>query len=278
MKSRIPLIVAVVGALLIGGATTGSTRASWTDQVVQAGDGITAGKIGFTRSLNKASFAVNKTTATTDTVEITVTDESLGKNMVQRITPTVTPGAGVTAVLRTRVSGSCTATTQLAVNLSPGGQFTTCVVVTVDPTTTLTASSVTVALESRQMRGGSPAGWRAPTQTFDIPVAIAQASNAPRSLTCTGDNVTSATLTWQAPASGSPTSYELYFAASGSLLRTATSPAGITEADLPGNANVVVGVRAVYAGNVKSTSNPTVEFSQNQGQGGRVTCGTVTNP
>ena len=44
MHARIPLIVAVVGALLIGGATTGSTLASWRDQETVAGQNITAGE------------------------------------------------------------------------------------------------------------------------------------------------------------------------------------------------------------------------------------------
>lgn len=204
MKSRIPLIVAVVGALLVGGATTGSTYASWTDQVTQGGDGITTGRIGFSHAESKVSFAVNKTTSTSDTVEVTVTDQSLGKNMVQRITPSVATGPGVTALLRTKASGACAGTAQPAVNLTPATQFTTCVVVTVDPNTTLTTSSVTVTLLSHQMWGSSAAGWRAPAQTFSIPVAITQPPSGPAAPSLTNCSVRKsgsarfATINWAA--------------------------------------------------------------------------------
>src|SRR5689334_5133191 len=113
MRSRFLFVASVVGALLIGGATTGGTGASWVDTNAMATGGMQAGRIGFKHDESKASFSLNKTTATSDTVEVTVTDQSLGKNLVQRITPTVTPGAGLSgAVARTKASGACTLTTQ----------------------------------------------------------------------------------------------------------------------------------------------------------------------
>lgn len=45
MISRVPLTVAVVGALLIGGATTGSTLAVWRDQANLSGSQVTAGEL-----------------------------------------------------------------------------------------------------------------------------------------------------------------------------------------------------------------------------------------
>ena len=44
MHVRIPLAVAVVGALLIGGATTGTTLASWKDQEAVAASKVKAGE------------------------------------------------------------------------------------------------------------------------------------------------------------------------------------------------------------------------------------------
>ena len=48
MKSRIPLIAAVVGVLLVGGATTGSTLAVWRDQTQLAGTSVTSGSMALT--------------------------------------------------------------------------------------------------------------------------------------------------------------------------------------------------------------------------------------
>jgi hypothetical protein len=208
--SRIPFVAAVVGALLIGGATTGGTFASWKVAATQTGDSVTAGRIGFTHSESKTSFSLNKgTPAVTDTLEVTVTDQSLGKNMVQRIRPTITWGTGVSsAVAKKKISGSCSLTDQGDENLSPNGTFTMCVTATVDSTTSLTSSTVTVTLASQQMRGAIASGWSAPTQSYTIPVAISQpvASAAP-TLVC-GTAASSASFSWAAVTGA--TSYSIW--------------------------------------------------------------------
>ena len=43
MRTRVLLIVAVVGALLVGGATTGTTLASWRDQAAAGSGTVTSG-------------------------------------------------------------------------------------------------------------------------------------------------------------------------------------------------------------------------------------------
>ena len=44
MRARIPAVVAVVGALLVGGATTGTTLASWRDQASVGSGAASSGK------------------------------------------------------------------------------------------------------------------------------------------------------------------------------------------------------------------------------------------
>src|SRR5689334_9328744 len=76
MKSRIPFVAAVVGALLIGGATTGGTFASWKDTSTLTGASITsAPNMRFTTSASPArqAFAQGGTAFVTATVTITDT-------------------------------------------------------------------------------------------------------------------------------------------------------------------------------------------------------------
>ena len=44
MSTRVLLLVAVVGALLVGGATTGTTLATWRDQVTASSGAVQSGK------------------------------------------------------------------------------------------------------------------------------------------------------------------------------------------------------------------------------------------
>src|SRR5687768_2518817 len=92
MNSKIPLVVAVVGALLVGGATTGTTHASWTDQGVVQGGSITAGDMDFEVIGNPTAVTLPSTSATSShTITVTDTSTSAAKNLAQRVT--VTPDA-----------------------------------------------------------------------------------------------------------------------------------------------------------------------------------------
>ena len=112
-----------------------------------------------------------------------------------------------------------------------------------------------------------------------VKVSISSAVSAPRTLTCSGDKVAAVSLTWSAPTGPAPIRYEVYYAADNSLIKNTTvTSTTVSEAELAGNSTWMVGVRAVQTSGQKSTLNPTVSISQDQGQGGRVSCGGVVNP
>lgn len=169
MKPRIPLIVTVVGALLVGGATTGGTNASWVSQKPLGASRVTAGSMSSGGTASPSALTVNR--AASGTVDVLVSDSSAGKNMMQRVTPSVTATVG-TATLVTKAGGACTTTAQSAVDLAPAASFTTCVRYTA-PDSTASSATITVTLTGRQVRAGNLAGWSA-APTLTIPVTINQ--------------------------------------------------------------------------------------------------------
>jgi len=205
MSSRILLRVAVVGALLVGGATTASTRASWTDQANLASSSVSSGTMSLAASAAPATLSVAKGSSATSVITVGDTSSPAAKNLVQRITPAVTGTlpAGVTATLTTRSGGTCTGTAQSPVTTTPGGSLTTCLNVTVANSATATSATVTVGVTGQQMRAGSPAGWSTPTQTVSVPVSITGGSAPSAPVISCGAYVANGTysITWTA-ASG----------------------------------------------------------------------------
>lgn len=268
MHRRIPLAAAVAGALIIGGATTGATHALWRDQAVLARSDVQAGRLSYDISTPTGVTVAKSAGSTADTL-ITVNDTSLGKNIAQRITATI--GSAPTGVTAT-VGTTCGDPTNFIDTTPASAGQTFCVRVTSSPTAV--SGNVTVNLSSTQL---PTAGWTTTPVTTTVGVT-AVGADGPRGLSCTGNNATAVTLSWTAPVSGSPSGYELYYAATGALIKLVTSPAQVTETELEGNSAHTVGVRARFSPTSVSTNNPTVSISQNQGQGGRVTCGTVVNP
>ncbi len=190
MNHRIPLIVAVVGALLVGGATTGSTRASWVDQVNLPTHAVGSGEMTRTGVAAPTSLSVTKGLTATTKVTATNSSPAAAKNLVQRITPTVsvstTPGSatGVTASLTTTNSGgTCTGTAQGPVSTTAGQNFVFCVNVSATAGTTATAATVTVTLSGQQMRNGNPQGWNS-SQTVTVPVTVLAPTPPTPVLTC----------------------------------------------------------------------------------------------
>src|SRR3954464_9178650 len=96
--SRIPFVAAVVGALLIGGATTGGTHAKWVKAQPLASSTASSGSMDFTLGSPSTLANLNKVAGSEGQATFVVTDTSVGKNLVQRITATIsgTP-TGVTA-------------------------------------------------------------------------------------------------------------------------------------------------------------------------------------
>lgn len=164
MTSRIPLIAAVAGALLVGGATTGVTHASWTSQRHLQAHQVSAGSMSFTAT-SPGAVTVNKVSGSTAETSFVLDDTSAGKNLVQRITATVADvPTGVTATVGT----SCTTTAATAfVDTTPTSlDQTLCVKVTSSPTAV--SGTVTLKFSGAQR----PTGWATPvlTRTFAVTV------------------------------------------------------------------------------------------------------------
>ena len=188
MMSRIPLIAAVVGALLVGGATTGVTRASWTDQQPLHAHGATAGSMSFTATTPGAVTVDNVSTSSAET-SFVLDDTSAGKNLQQRITATIaTTPAGITATVGTECDDTAASTSVDTTPTSPNQ--TVCVKVTSSPTAV--SGTVTIDLSGAQQ----PAGWTSPLVTRSFQVTV----NATFSLSCptVGTTRNQMPLTWTA--------------------------------------------------------------------------------
>ena len=175
--SKIPFVAAVVGALLIGGATTGVTHASWTNQRQLQAHGVQAGAMSFTAT-TPGAVAVDRTASSTADSTFVLDDTSAGKNLQQRITASV---AGTPAGITARIGTACNATTtSVAVDTTPtSANQTLCVRVT--SSTTAVSGNVTVNLSGSQR----PSGWTTPTATVSVPVTVRSAG---LTASC-GDNV-----------------------------------------------------------------------------------------
>jgi hypothetical protein len=203
MMSRIPLIAAVVGALLVGGATTGVTHASWTGQRHLQAHQVSAGSMSFTAT-SPGAVTVDKVSGSTAETSFVLDDTSAGKNLQQRITATVAGApAGVTATVGT----SCTTTAASAsVDTTPTSlDQTLCVKVASSPTAV--SGTVTVSIAGAQQ----PTGWSTPVLTRTIPVTVNAAAvpAVPPLLGCLPRDGGNISFTW-APETG--LSYTLYSA------------------------------------------------------------------
>jgi hypothetical protein len=212
--NRIAVVAVVLGAFLLGGVGTGATYARWVDQAPLPSSSAGSGAMSFTAAAAPASLSVAR--GTTATTQVTVTDTSQGKNLVQRVTPTVAATNGVTASLVTRSGGSCTTTAQAAVALTPTQSFSTCVNVTVPSGTTASSATATVTLNGAQVRGSTVAGWTSGPRTVTLQIAITDAAPI---VSC-GVGVTPAPayrFTW----TGTGSSYRVY--------RSSSSSTGFTQ-------------------------------------------------
>jgi hypothetical protein len=167
MSLRIPFIAAVVGALLVGGATTGTTRASWVDQAPLQAAAVSSGSMSFTTTTPPGVTLAQADGETADT-SFVVDDTSVGRNLAQRITATVTGApAGVTATVGT----ACGSTgPSVSVDTTPtSANQNLCVRVT--SSSSATSGQVTINLTGAQR----PSGWATPVTTVTVPVATSSA-------------------------------------------------------------------------------------------------------
>ena len=164
MNPRIPFVAAVVGALLVGGATTGGTHASWSSQRQLAAHSVSSGQMGYTATTPGGVTVTRVAGATADTT-LVLDDTSVGKNLGQRITATVgsTP-TGVTATVGT----TCPGAASVSVDTTPtSADQTLCVRVT--SSTTAVSGNVTLTLSSAQR---PVAGWTTAAITRTVPVTV----------------------------------------------------------------------------------------------------------
>jgi hypothetical protein len=271
MRTRAVLLVAVVGALLVGGATTGTTLASWRDQAGAASGSVASGSMALTAASTPATLSVAR--GTTGTTLVTVSDASSAqaKNLVQRLTPTVTGTlpSGVSATLTTRSGSTCTSTVQGAVTTGPSGSFVTCLNVSVASGATATSATVTVSVAGRQLRGGTPAGWTATDRTVTVPVTV---FTAPPVISCLWQGG-SLYVTW---ATAAGTTYTGYYATSQAGPYTSfgavTAPLPMTVSP---NSSFYVRVTASAGGQPSGYSN-TLLLARGQGGQSTPTCTPVT--
>jgi hypothetical protein len=167
MNPRIPFVAAMVGALLVGGATMGGTNASWTSQRDLAASSVSSGQLGYTASIPGGVTLSRVAGATADTT-LVLDDTSVGRNLHQRITATVaTTPTGVTATVGT----TCPGAASVSVDTTPtSADRTLCVRVT--SSTTAVSGNVTLTLSSAQH---PVAGWT----TTPISRSVAVTVNAP---------------------------------------------------------------------------------------------------
>jgi hypothetical protein len=202
--SRIPLVATVVGVLLVGGATTGGTFASWSNQRQLHANGVQSGQLSFTAT-SPGAVAVDKTAGYTADSTFVLDDTSVGKNNRQRITASV---AGTPAGITARIGTSCaTATTaSVAVDTTPtSANQTVCVRVT--SSTTAVSGNVTVNISGAQR----PTGWSTPTTTVSVPITVNTPGPAAPVLSCRPRNGNTISFTW---VSVSGETYTLFAATS----------------------------------------------------------------
>ena len=211
MKPRIPLSVAVVGALLVGGAATGTTRASWVDQAPLHASSITSGSMGFTASTPDA-VTLGRAAGSVADATLVVDDTSVGKNLRQRITASV---AGSPDGTTAQIGPTCATATvsSVSVDTTPAsaGQ-TLCVRVT--SSATAASGTVTVNLSGAQL----PTGWSTPAQTVQFPVTVDVQATAP-TIRC-GIELVDVGHTFEWSAVPAATNYRIYRS------ETATGPFG----------------------------------------------------
>jgi hypothetical protein len=210
MRHRTPLAVAVVGALLVGGATTGTTLAQWRDEAMVSAGSITSGAMSHTvlngadARLGTVSLAPGATSASSVTATVRDTSAPRSKNLRQDIrvadVELTEPTNGLSASdLRLSVTrktgGQCPAsvpasaaagyTSSVLDRSAPGDPaYDVCVVVAAAPQAPASTGTLRLAFAGEQARpGGASAGWTSRT-TATVSVAVTSTPPAAPALRC----------------------------------------------------------------------------------------------
>jgi hypothetical protein len=197
MSRRTPLVVAVVGALLVGGATTGTTLAQWRDQAAMPAGGITSGSMSHAVEDPGSALELTAGSGVTTTVLVRDTSSAAARNLRQTIrirdVALVDPTSGLSrsnlslSVERKPWSGCSTPGSgpdRLPRSLgttSPGETIEVCLAVVADASTPTSAGSLRLDLAAEQVRpDGSPAGWTSESiATISLTVAAPTLPSTP---------------------------------------------------------------------------------------------------
>jgi hypothetical protein len=277
MSSRIPFAAAVVGALIVGGATAGTTAASWRSQALLPGSSVKSGAMSLSGTSSPASLTVQR--GSTGRVLVTVRDTStvLARNLRQVIgVPTVTGGSGITSKALATANGACTATAYTPVTTRPGEQVTVCV--ELSASSTATGGQIAIAFPGTQVRpsGASIAGWTTST-TATVSLTVPQGAPAPGVACQTNESAPIArTFTWGDLGTG--VTYQVYRRAPGSSsfapVGSPTSATSYTEDALGNGQTSGFRVRSIQNG-VQSGDSSTVTITRN-GNSSNYNCAVTT--
>lgn len=268
MKIRTPLLATVVTALLVGGATTGTTLASWTSQAPLQQHSVGSGQMSFTATTPAGVVVTNSSGATADTT-LVLDDTSAGKKLTQRITATVgTTPRGVTATVGT----TCPGVASVSVDMTPTTpDQTLCVRVT--SSTTAVSGNVAINLASAQQ---PTSGWTTPAITRNVAVTVNATTPAVPLLTCV--TISGTSISWTATGS----TYNVYESVDNATWPTTpvvagTSATTFTKSPFPsGNAETrFYRVTAVNAAGASTPSN--VIRIRRSGSSANFTCGAPTS-
>ena len=255
------LSVAVVGALLVGGAVTGTTAASWTDQRPLAASSVGSGSMSFTTTA-PAGVTVARTAGASATTSFVLDDTSVGKKLQQRITASVTgTPTGITATVGT----NCPSASSVQVNTTPtSADVPLCV--RVISSATAVSGSVTISVSGAQR---PTAGWTTPVSTVTVPVLVGTAPAAPV-ISCLG--ATQNGFSW--PAVSGATNYVVTSSATqtGTYLDVATTATTSHTPTLAGSTTTFFRVRATNPAGSSAASN-TLRITRT---GPNYTCAAVT--
>jgi hypothetical protein len=269
VSRRTPLAVAVVGALLIGGATTGTTHALWRDEATVPGSSVASGTMSHAVTVDDSTpfETVSLVPGQSPTViDATIADTSPpAKNLRQAVKFTGVELVGqdtglslsqLTMSAGTRTSNGCSAATPAAADgdlsaalgtTSPGDSIHVCLRIAA-VTGTTASGTLQLTFAGEQVRpGGQPAGWTS-VSTASVGLTVTSGPAVPPALVLRCDSDKGTRIVWDARA----TSFNVYESESlafGSEPITTTTSNQYTRDPFPHDTN------ATRYFKVRSTSN-----------------------
>ena len=300
MRLRTPLAVAVVGALLVGGATTGTTLALWRDQAIVPASSLTSGSMSHTvlnggdTRLGNVSLVAGEPSATTVTGTVRDTSAAGSKNLRQDIrvasvelaNPTNNlSAADLRLAVTSKTSASCPADVPASTAagyasadlyrtapISPA--YDVCVVVAAIAGAPASTGTLRLTFAGEQVRpDGSASGWTSST-TATVILAITSSPPAEPVLGCGAPVAVTGDPGYRIEWSETGTTYQVYRSLEPTgpftLVSTQTS-ISYTDPDFGRSEDRYFRVRAVNASG-ESTDSNTLKVERN-GNSSNFRCG-----